>query len=138
MSHGRLGNPQQTARRTAVVFLDMRADNPERGGQHRSVIGKPKRGDHIRHGISRHHEIGQRAQEDGLGLARGFRVDGGVIGGGQIVGEGDAPGHFQELREKASTGRSRAAIDGKRGLRPVGINRLRLHFPYVRHWPLRL
>jgi hypothetical protein len=66
------------------------ADGLDGGHQHGGIVGESKQRYEVRDGIDRHHEIGERSEQDRLGLGRGRAVRGAVEGCHGILGEGDA------------------------------------------------
>jgi hypothetical protein len=81
--------------------LEVAADGGDRGQQHRGIVAKPKTDDHVWNDISRHHEIGQRREQDRTDIARRRRIRGAEIGGRGVLGEGNATDGASQLPPKA-------------------------------------
>ena len=62
-------------------------DQPDRGGEHRRIIGEAEHRHHVGDEIERQDEIGDRAEQRDLHMARRLLVEGAVIGREQILGE---------------------------------------------------
>ncbi len=65
----------------------MGADHSERCRDDGDVVSESDNGQHIRHGIHRHDEIGERRQDDTLGAQRRIAVDRAIIGRRRIACE---------------------------------------------------
>src|SRR6185312_13637524 len=72
----------------AMPGRDVTCDQANRGGENGGIIGKAEYGHHVRNEIERQDEIGERAEQRGLDVARGLFVERAVIGRKQVFREG--------------------------------------------------
>ena len=77
------------------------ADGLDGGHQHGGIVGEAQQCYEVRHGIDRHHEIGQRSQQDRLGLGRCRAVRRTVEGRHGILGERNAGDGGAQLAPEA-------------------------------------
>ena len=75
-----------------MVRRDVGRDQPDRGGEHRGIIGEAEHRQHVRDEIERQDEIGDGAEQRRLDMARRLLVERAIIGRQQILGERQ-PGH---------------------------------------------
>ena len=65
----------------------MRGDELDGGGEHRGIVRIADHWENIGNDIGRQHEVGERADEDGLYLERRLPIERAIIRGNQIFGE---------------------------------------------------
>ena len=80
----RFSAARAASRCSGVMWL---ATMPDRGGEHRGIVGEAEHRQHVRNEIERQDEIGDRAEQRRLHMARRLPVERAVIGREQILGE---------------------------------------------------
>src|ERR1043166_6337637 len=83
----------------------MRGNQTNGGREPRRVVGEADHRQHVGNGVERQHEIGERADERCLHLERRVAVEGAVVGGEQILDEGQAGAEALHLDPEAATDR---------------------------------
>ena len=92
---------QRGAGGIAMIRRDVACDQPDRGGEHGGIIGEAEHRQHVRNEIERQDEIGDRAEQRRLHMARRLLVERAIIGREQILGERQLRHHALELDPEA-------------------------------------
>jgi hypothetical protein len=87
-----------SACRNAMLRSDMSGNQPNRGRQHRGVIGESYDRKHVRNEIERQYEIRQRADQGDPNPAGRGAIEGAEIGGDQILGKRKSCGESPKFR----------------------------------------
>src|SRR5262245_50105655 len=90
----------------AMLRPNMTDHQPQRSGEHCGIVCEAEQRQHVRHEIKRQDEIGQRADQRDLNVARRVAIERAVICGEQILGEwqphGDSPRLCPEITPHAA------------------------------------
>src|ERR1700722_6381371 len=70
-----------------MLRRDMGRHQPDRGGQHRSIVGETEHRQHVLNEVDRQAEIGDGTKKPRLDMGRRLRIEGTVNGAGEILGE---------------------------------------------------
>ena len=86
----------------AMLVADVPGHHAQRRHQHQRVVGEAEHRQDVGHHIYRQHEIGERTQQRRLHLQRRLTVEGGVVGGEQVLRERQPGGDALQLRPEAA------------------------------------
>src|SRR3954453_8797889 len=86
----------------AMFVRDVAGNHADRGGEHGGVIGEAENRHHVGDEIERQDEIGNRAEQRGLDMARRLPVERAVIGREQILRERQMRGDTLQLAPEAA------------------------------------
>ena len=88
---------ERACRRRPVGRRDMRGDETDHRREQRRIVGEAEPRDHVGDDVDGQDEIGDGRKQHAAHAHRGRRVERAVIGGDQVVDEGNHPGEPLEL-----------------------------------------
>jgi hypothetical protein len=96
-------------RRIAMVGADMGRNEPDRGGEHRCIIGEADDRQHVGDQVEWQDEIGERGDQNELDATGRVAIEGTEIGREQVFGKGQIGRKAPEFRAKLTSNASPSA-----------------------------